>query len=264
MLYVNWNNFVFLEQILVRWFKFPLISHDSSHDTSRKKKPPLSISRETILFDFNPPLPPFQKKKHKTRNFDIITPSTSKPSIIKAPPLPHHLAKGGFKSALPPLKPSSSKKEKARGYNLHSTPETNMIGGGAAGDGVHYGRLWPRFTIEKSWRHRLNEPLRSPVYRNNYRSIDTKGRWLAACLPACLHCRLYVYLTCACAYTGCPARNHQPLLSIIRKKVERFPYTILFVKINFTSWNISLHNSLNNKLTKKKKRQKLQTFSKTF
>lgn len=158
MLYVNWNNFVFLEQILVRWFKFPLISHDSSHDTSRKKNHHYQFhAKRYSLISIH--LPPFQKKKkiHKTRNFDIITPSTSKPSIIKAPPLPHHLAKGEFKSALPPLKPSSSKKEKARGYNLHCTPETNMIGGGAAGDGVHYGRLmaaiyhWKKLATPSEW-----------------------------------------------------------------------------------------------------------------
>ena len=158
MLYVNWNNFVFLEQILVRWFKFPLISHDSSHDTSRKKKNHYYQFHAKRYSLISIHLLPFQKKKiHKTRNFDIITPSTSKPSIIKAPPLPHHLAKGGFKSALPPLKPSSSKKEKARGYNLHSTPETNMIGGGAAGDGVHYGRLmaaiyhWKKLATPSEW-----------------------------------------------------------------------------------------------------------------
>lgn len=95
-------------------------------------------------------------------------------------------------------------------------------------------------------------------------ALTQKGvGWLAACLPAFI---------AACMYTsrvrvriqGVPLEITNLFSQLFRKKVERFPYTVLFVKINFTSWNISLHNSLNNKLTKKKKRQKLQTFSKTF
>lgn len=104
-------------------------------------------------------------------------------------------------------RPPSSKKEKDITCTL-SEPETNMIGGGAAGDGVHYGRLmaaiyhWKKLATPSEW------AITGPAYRNNYRSIDTKGRWLAACLH-CRHAHINPRTSRMRIYTGCPARDRR-------------------------------------------------------
>lgn len=207
-----------IEQVLTRWFKFP---PNFTRFVLREKNPHLSIIDDLSLIPIHPP----PRKNTNISNTKPVT-STRNSHVLPRQNLQSSkssFAKGGLPvvangskalSTLPPPAPTPQRKKRRADITCTLTePETNMIGGGgAAGGGVHYGRLmaaiyhWKKLATPSEW------AITGPVYRNNYRSIDTKGRWLAACLPACLHCR-HAHITpqphVCVTYTGCPARGRR-------------------------------------------------------